>query len=74
MLERHVKEALKKYLKEIGAYYFMPVQTGYGAATVDFLVCHGASSMGSRPSALASTKSAAGKRLSWRTSEPLAVK
>ena len=40
MTERLVKEALKKYLKSIGAYYFMPVQMGYGASTIDFFVCH----------------------------------
>lgn len=37
--EGKVKEALHKYLKEIGAYEFWPVQTGYGARTVDVLVC-----------------------------------
>ena len=40
MTEKRVKEALKKYLKSIGAYYYMPVPMGYGAATVDFLVCY----------------------------------
>ena len=40
MSEKLVKEALKKYLKSIGAYYFMPVQMGYGAASIDFFVCH----------------------------------
>lgn len=40
MIEKHVKDALRAYLKEIGAYYFMPVQTGYGARTLDFLICH----------------------------------
>ena len=37
--EAKVKDAIKTYLKEIGAYQFWPVQTGYGAATVDVLVC-----------------------------------
>lgn len=40
MNESDVKRAVKTYLREIGAYYFMPVQMGYGAATLDFLVCH----------------------------------
>lgn len=40
MSEKLVKEAVKKYLREIGAYYFMPVQMGYGATTLDFLVCY----------------------------------
>ena len=31
--EAKVKDAIKTYLKEIGAYQFWPVQTGYGAAT-----------------------------------------
>lgn len=35
-----IKRALKKYLTEIGAYYYMPVPVGYGAPTIDFLVCH----------------------------------
>ena len=40
MSEKLVKEALKKYLKSIGAYYYMPVNMGYGAASIDFFVCH----------------------------------
>lgn len=38
-LEGKVKEDVKKYLTAIGAYYFMPVQMGYGQSTLDFLVC-----------------------------------
>jgi hypothetical protein len=38
--ESRVKTALKKYLKEIGAFAYMPVQTGYGAAGLDFFVCY----------------------------------
>ena len=38
--EGKIKDEVKKYLKEIGAYYFMPVQTGYGAAGVDFYICY----------------------------------
>ncbi len=38
--EKKIKDAVRAYLKEIGAYYFMPVQMGYGASTIDFLVCH----------------------------------
>jgi hypothetical protein len=37
--EAKVKEALKKHLRRAGVYYFMPVQTGYGATTLDFLTC-----------------------------------
>jgi hypothetical protein len=37
--EGKVKKRVKDVLKEHGAYWFMPVQSGYGAATVDFLVC-----------------------------------
>lgn len=40
MSEANIKKQLKKYLESIGAYYFMPVQMGYGSTTVDFLVCH----------------------------------
>jgi len=38
--ESDVKTAVKKYLTSLGAYRYMPVPMGYGAATVDFLVCH----------------------------------
>lgn len=34
-----LKKQVKDYLDERGAYYFMPVQFGMGAATVDFLCC-----------------------------------
>lgn len=37
--EGAVKQAIKDWLKTQGAYLFSPVQTGYGAATLDFLVC-----------------------------------
>lgn len=38
--EGKVKKAIKAYLDSIHCYYFMPVQTGFGRATVDILVCH----------------------------------
>lgn len=37
--EETVKAAIKGWLKDHGAYFFMPVQTGYGATSLDFLVC-----------------------------------
>jgi hypothetical protein len=37
--ESKLKLEVKAYLDGIGAYYFMPVQMGLGAATVDFLCC-----------------------------------
>ena len=40
MKEEAVKRAVKDYLRSIGAYWFMPVQYGYGAASIDFFVCH----------------------------------
>jgi len=40
MSEADVKKALKSYLDEIGAYYYMAVPMGYGKHTLDFLVCH----------------------------------
>jgi len=37
--EAKVKDEIRAYLKEVGAYQFWPVQTGYGAATIDCLAC-----------------------------------
>ena len=37
--EAKLKAQVKAYLKSLGAYQFWPVQTGYGAATVDCLAC-----------------------------------
>lgn len=37
--EGKIKEKVKKLLVEHGAYFFMPVQTGYGKRTLDFLCC-----------------------------------
>lgn len=37
--EGRVKAKLKEWLRARHAYFFMPVQTGYGAATLDFLIC-----------------------------------
>jgi predicted RecB family nuclease len=39
--EADVKKAIKKILVDAHAWYFMPVQTGYGAMGIpDFIVCH----------------------------------
>ena len=38
--EGKVKDAIKKYLKSVGAYYHMPVQSGMGAPTLDFVGCY----------------------------------
>jgi hypothetical protein len=38
--EGRLKDKIKAFLKERDAYYFMPVQMGYGAPSVDFLVCY----------------------------------
>jgi hypothetical protein len=38
--EARVKRSVKETLKRHSAYYFMPVQMGYGAPTLDFLGCH----------------------------------
>lgn len=37
--ESKVKAKLKEHLRKNNAYWFMPVQTGYGATSLDFLVC-----------------------------------
>lgn len=37
--ERRVKDEVRQVLTDLGAYFFMPVQTGYGASTLDFLCC-----------------------------------
>jgi hypothetical protein len=40
--EGRVKDLIKIWLKEQGAYVFSPVQTGMGSRTLDLLVCwHG---------------------------------
>lgn len=38
-LEAQVKKECRTWLREHGAYVFSPVQHGFGAATVDDLVC-----------------------------------
>ena len=38
-LEGELKEQIKLYLKQLGASYYMPVPSGYGRQSVDFLVC-----------------------------------
>lgn len=38
--EGKVKDKVKALLKKYGAYYFMPVQTGYGSTGLDFHCCH----------------------------------
>lgn len=38
--ESKVKNKVKALLKKYDAYQFWPVQTGYGAATLDCLGCH----------------------------------
>lgn len=38
--EGKLKDQVKTFLKERGAYYHMPVQTGYGVPTLDFIGCH----------------------------------
>ena len=40
VLESTIKNHVRKRLKELGAYYFMPVQFGVGNVTLDFLVCY----------------------------------
>lgn len=37
--EGQVKHDLRQYLDAMGIYYFMPVQTGYGKSSLDFLCC-----------------------------------
>ena len=39
VLEKTVKAAVKKRLKELGAYQFWPVQMGLGTTTLDCLGC-----------------------------------
>ena len=38
--EARVKRAIINVLERAKAYYFMPVQTGMGKRTLDFLVCY----------------------------------
>lgn len=37
--EKKIKAKVKVILKKLDAYYHMPVQTGYGAPTLDFICC-----------------------------------
>lgn len=38
--EGRVKARVKGILKAAGAYWFMPVQRGFGSPSLDFLVCY----------------------------------
>lgn len=40
MIEADVKKAVRAFLKEKGAWWFMPVPGGYSRRTVDFLICY----------------------------------
>jgi hypothetical protein len=40
MLEKTIKAAVRKRLKELGVYQFWPVQYGLGTTTLDILVCY----------------------------------
>ena len=40
MLEKSVKDKVKELLAARGAWWFMPVQSGFGVAAVDFLGCY----------------------------------
>lgn len=39
-LEGGLKAKVKAFLKDRGAYFFMPVPTGYGTPTLDFIGCY----------------------------------
>ena len=39
MTETDLKSMFRDWLKEQGAYFFSPVQTGYGKRSVDDLIC-----------------------------------
>lgn len=38
--EGKVKQAVKEFLKSRGAWFFMPVPSGYGMPTLDFIGCY----------------------------------
>jgi hypothetical protein len=38
--EKKTKDAIRALLKEIGAWYYMPVPMGYGKQAVDFIGVH----------------------------------
>ena len=38
--EGKLKDKVKAFLKERGAYYHMPVPSGYGTQTLDFIGCY----------------------------------
>jgi hypothetical protein len=37
--EHQVKKRVTQYFKDHNIYYFMPVQTGYGTTSLDYLCC-----------------------------------
>lgn len=39
ILEKHIKQAVKKRLNELGCYHYWPVPMGIGAVTIDCLAC-----------------------------------
>jgi mevalonate kinase len=46
ILEKTVKERVKRVLRNHGAWWHMPVQRGHGASGVDFHVCHNGKFLG----------------------------
>lgn len=44
--ESHIKKLVKNMLDDLHCYYFMPVQSGFGSTTLDFLVCYRGSFIG----------------------------
>src|SRR5690625_7796474 len=66
--EADVKDAIKSILKRRGAWYYMPVQTGYGQHGIpDFVVCYKGSFVGIE------ARFAKGKPTAWQPRQSEAI-
>ena len=54
--EGRVKDKVKKALRDIHAYWFMPVQNGMGSPSLDFLICYNGRFFGIETKAPGKTK------------------
>ena len=66
--EKQVKDAVKKLLDDVGAWYYMPVQTGFGAHGIpDFVCCVAGKFLG------VETKFGGNVQSAWQLKQELAI-